>query len=106
HFRELMTQPFLRLLERSDQVEDRLALLAGDDAAVGKAAPVEIALDAELDRQLVAAAAQEIGMQRMRVAIVRYGAPRGDKSLRDRLAAEDPTRPLDLTAADELVTPP
>jgi hypothetical protein len=47
--RELVREPFLRLLERCDQVEDRLALLAGDDPPVGKAAPVEVALDAEFD---------------------------------------------------------
>src|SRR3546814_8638773 len=63
--RHLVRQTRRRHLERGGEVEDHLAVLAHDDAAVREAAPVEIAVDAEMQRLGLVAAAQEIGVERM-----------------------------------------
>src|SRR5690554_2980748 len=99
-----MMQPFLRRLERRNQVENRFALLAGHHTAVGEAAPIEVPLDPELDRMRVAATPQEIGVERMGVAIVGHGAPRCYESLGDGLAPEDATRAFLQPPTDEPVS--
>src|SRR3546814_13201422 len=76
-------------LERGGEVEDHLAVLAHDDAAVREAAPVEIALDAKMQRLGLVAAAQEIGVERMDLLAGINGARRGDNRLRDHLSAAD-----------------
>src|SRR3546814_2213972 len=43
--RDLMRQPFGGPLERRGQVEDDIAILAHDDTAVRKAAPVKVAME-------------------------------------------------------------
>src|SRR3546814_7748869 len=48
--RDLMRQPFGGPLERRGQVEDDIAILAHDDTAVRKAAPVKVAMEAEVQR--------------------------------------------------------
>src|SRR3546814_18222430 len=79
-----MRQPFGGPLERRGQVEDDLAILADDDAAVRKAAPVEVAMEAEVQRLRLVAAAQEIGVERMHLLVGIDRACGGGHRLRDR----------------------
>src|SRR5690606_8046909 len=103
HLWKLVVQAFLRDLERGDQVEDRLTLLARHDAPVGEAATVEVPLDAKLYRMFVAAAAKKIGVKRMGMAFVGYRPAGGDERLRESLAPEHAARPLFETATDESI---
>src|SRR5690554_5419091 len=96
-------RPLLRSLEGRDQVQNRFALLAGDHAAIGEAAPVKVALHSKLDRVRIAATAEEIGVERVSVPVVGYRAASRDEGLRDRLAAEYPSCPLVEAAANESV---
>src|SRR5690606_24402903 len=79
--------------------------LARHVAALGKAAAVEVPLDAKLDRMFVAAAAKEIGVKRMGMAFVGYRPAGGDERLRESLAPEHPARPFFETATDESIAP-
>jgi hypothetical protein len=64
--------------------------LAHDDTAVRKAAPVEIAVDAEMQRLGFVAAAQEIGVERMHLLSGLDRARSREHRLRDDLPAENP----------------
>ena len=103
HFGIDVMQAFFVLLERGGQTENRTALLAGDDAAVGEAAAIEIALDLELGLMLFAPAAQEIGVERMRRARRIDRQLGGAQRLRNDLPAEHPAHPVALLAADEVI---
>jgi hypothetical protein len=86
-------------VERGQHGQDRLAQLAGDDATVGEAAAIEIALDAEIDLVVLVAAAQEIGVKRMDRAILRHGAFGRRECLSNDLSAEDSADAAGLAAA-------
>ena len=75
-------------LEGRGHVEDGPAVLDADDAARREAPPVADAVDVEEDRTLRVAAAQEVGVDRVQVAV----ADRlrgGDDGLAQHLTAED-----------------
>ncbi len=71
-------------------MEDRLAVLDGDDAAGGEGPAVADAVDGVDDGCAGVAGAQEVGVQGVRRAVVGHGAPGGDQGLGGDLAAEDP----------------
>ena len=103
HRAVLMTEPILKLLERGGEVEDRSALLAGDHAAVGKAAAVKIAVHGKVDLMLFAAGAQEIAVERMGEP-VRIDSPFGcSERLGDYLPAKYPANSAPLAPAGEAV---
>src|SRR3546814_20945803 len=78
-----------RPLEGGGEIEDHLAVLPHHNASVGEAAPVEVAVDAEIQRFCLFAAAQEIGMERVN-RLAGLDRPRGrDHRLSDHLTAED-----------------
>lgn len=71
-------------------MEDRLAVLDGDDAAGGEGAAVANAVDGVDDGRAGVAGAQEVRVQGVRRAVLGDGAPGGDQGLGRDLAAEDP----------------
>ncbi len=75
-----------------------MAVLDRHDAAGDKALAVADAVDLVDDRHAGVAGPQEIGVQRMRLAVGLHGAGGGDERLADHLAAED-ALPADLRAA-------
>src|SRR3546814_11377190 len=78
-----------RPLEGGGEIEDHLAVLPHHNASVGEAAPVEVAVDAEMQRFCLVAAAQEIGMERVnRLAGLDRARGRAHR-LSDHLTAED-----------------
>ena len=99
HFGIDVMQPFLLALEAGGEVKDRAALLAGHDPAIGKAAAIEIARDLVFDPEIFAAAAQEIGVERMRRAIRIDGIFSCQKRLRDHLSAKHAAYSAALFAA-------
>ena len=90
-----MLAAFLILLERCGQEEDRLAVLDRGDAAHGEGLAVAGAVHVVDDRRLDVARAQEVGVDRVHVALavgVQAGAERllrGRQGLAQHLAAED-----------------
>ena len=94
-----MLKAFRRPLKRCDQIKDRLPVLAGDHAAIGKAAPVKIALHAVINRLFVSAGAQEISVKGMCLAVWLDRAPGGAKRLGNRLPAKDAARPFGMATA-------
>ena len=110
-------QALLLDLERRRQVEDRLAVLHGDDAAGGEAAAVADAVDLVHDRDARVAGAQEVRVQAVHRPVGRHGAPRRDERLAGDLPAEHPLQrllgppapedvdldPLEVEQRDELV---
>ena len=81
----LVFHPVLPGVEGHGQIQDRFALLAGDDAAIGKAASVEIVGDHVAHRFLARSGAQEIGVERMGgAAAVGYRLFRGGQRLGER----------------------
>jgi hypothetical protein len=88
--RVLMMEALRPALEARRHVEDRLALLHRDHAAIGEAAALEIADDAEDDRVVLVARAHEIGVERVALLAVIHRALGGLERLRDHLAAEHP----------------
>ncbi len=79
--------PRLGHVERRGQVEDRLAMLDGDDPTRGKAAAVADAVDVVHHRHLRIAEAQEVGVHRVHVTLGVDGAAGGHQRLREHLAA-------------------
>ena len=75
-------------LERRRQVEDLLAMLDRDDAAVGEARTVAAAIHLVDDRRVEVATPQEIRVQRMHRAIGLDRAARGHQRLPEHLPAE------------------
>ncbi len=101
-----MLQPFFGQLETGGEVEDRgrcavLRLLARDDPAVGKAAPVEIPLDPVFDRCAFTPPAQEIGVERMRAFAISDARLRGLQGLGEHLPAEHAANPIGLRRPGE-----
>ena len=88
-----MLEAALGCLEGGGHVEDLLAVLDGDDAAVGEAVAIEAAVDFVDDRRVAVAAPQEVGMQRVHHARLDRRRRR-----RQRLAEHLPAE--DLRAAD------
>src|SRR3546814_3533820 len=78
-----------RPLEGGGEIEDHLAVLPHHNASVGEAAPVEVAVDAEMQRFCLVAAAQEIGMERVNRLAALDCARCRDHLLIDHLPAED-----------------
>ena len=66
----LVLQAALLDLEGRGHVEDRLSVLDADDAPGGEALAVPDAVDVEQDRSLGVAAAQEVGVDRVQVAVL------------------------------------
>ncbi len=87
-------------VERRRHVEDRLAVLDGDDAPGGEAAAVADAVDVVDDRHLGVAELEEVGVHRMHPAVGVDGASCGHQRLGEHLAAVDP-----VTVAVEALTP-
>ena len=67
-----------------------LAVLDGDHPAGGERAAVADAVDLVEDRHGRVARAQEVGVQRVHLAVGLDGAGGGDERLAGDLAAEDP----------------
>ena len=93
HGHIVMRQPVFGPLEAGGEVEDRsrratIVGLAGDHAAVGEAAPVEVACGVVGDVDAFLAAAQEIGVERVCLEAVRRACLRRLQRLRDDLPAE------------------
>ena len=89
-------------VEAGLQVEDRPAVLDGDDAAGGEAAAVADPVDLVEDRHRRVAGAQEVGVQRVdQAARLVDRAGRGDQRLPGHLAAEHPLAVLVGRAAAE-----
>jgi hypothetical protein len=65
----LVREPGLGAREARREVEDRLAVLIGDDVARRERLAVADPLDDEPDRQVVATSAQEVGVQRVERAV-------------------------------------
>ena len=86
--RHLVVGPLLLPLERRRQVEDLLAVLDRDDAAVGEARAVAAAVHLVDDRRVEVAAPQEIRVQRMHRALGLDRAARGHQRLPEHLPAE------------------
>ena len=86
--RVLVVQAFGGRLEARRHVEDRLALLHRDDAAIGEAAAFEIADDAVDDRVILVARAHEIGVNRVRDLVAVHRSLSGLESLCDNLPSE------------------
>ncbi|MNC87331.1 hypothetical protein D3C83_30490 [compost metagenome] len=83
-----MLEPALLLLERAGHVEDLLAVLDRDDAAVAEAAAVARAIDDVDDVGLDIARPQKIRVQRVHLAAL-DGRARGTQRLTEHLAAVD-----------------
>ena len=96
-------EALLMPLKTGGQAEDRAALLAGHDPPVGKTAAIEIALHLEIGLKVLAPAAQEIGVERVRRAFGIDGCLGRGQRLRDHLPAEHPADPVALFAADKVV---
>ena len=64
----MVRQPFLMYLKGSRHVEYLLAVLHGDDAAVGKTAPIQSMIDLINDRRIHITGPQKIRMQGMNTA--------------------------------------
>jgi len=79
-------------VKRSDQSQDRLVRLTGDNPPIGKTAPVKIAQDMERNIARLVPAAQEIGMQRMNGPILAHRPLRRDKRLCNHLPAKHAPR--------------
>jgi hypothetical protein len=77
-------------LEARRHVEDRLAVLDGDDAPRGERPPVADAIHLVEDRQLGIAGPQEIGVERVDSPVGLDRACRGHQRLAGHLPAEDP----------------
>src|SRR5690606_29393959 len=86
--RDLVAEARLVDVEGRREVEDRLAVLDGRDAARGERAAVERTVDKVHDRRARIAPAQEAAARRVRVAALLGGRPRRGQRLRERLAAE------------------
>ncbi len=86
---ELMAQTVFDGLERNRHVEDRDAVLHGDDTPRREAFAVANSVDDVQDRHRRIAGAQEIAVQRMRVALRRHRARRRDERLAEHLTAVD-----------------
>ena len=85
--RDLMIEARFAHLERGGHVEDLLAVLDGDDAAVREAVAVEAAIHLIDDGGVAIAAPQEIRVQRVHHA--RFdGGGRGAQGLPEHLSAE------------------
>ena len=85
------SRPDSAIVEAGLQVEDRPAVLDGDDAPGGEAAPVADPVDLVEDRHRRVAGAQEVGVQRVHVALRLVDrAARRDQSLAGHLTAEHP----------------
>ena len=82
-----MLEALLGHLERRRHVEDRLAVLDRDDAAVAEALAVARELDLVDDRRIDVARHEEVRVQRVHVAIL-DGVARGRQRLAEHLAAE------------------
>lgn len=88
-------------VERGGEVQDRLAALHGDDAAVGEAAAIEIGQDAVDDRAAGIARTQEIGVERMGLPLGIDPARGGVQRLGHDLPAIDPAGLLGGSGAPE-----
>jgi hypothetical protein len=91
-------------VERGCHIEDGFAKLAGDNAAVGKTASIEIPFNFEVDLVIFTAAAQKIGVERVDRAIIRHGKFSAGKRLADDLATENAADTANLAAALEAIT--
>ena len=99
---DLVVEARLGDVEAGLQVEDRPAVLDGDDPAGGEAAPVADPVDLVQDRHRRVAGAQEVGVQRVDEAVRLVDrAGRGDERLAGDLAAEHPLAVLVGRAAAE-----
>ena len=76
-----MLQPFGGFLERRGQVEYDLVILPDNDPAVGDAATVKVAMDAEMQRLGLIPGAEKIGMERMDILLGINRAIRGYNEL-------------------------
>src|SRR6202034_4851435 len=83
-------------------VEDLLAVLYGDHAAVREAVTVEAAIDLVHDRRVAVAAPQEISMQRVHHAPIDRGGGRAQR-LAEHLAAKHLGRPAVAALAAEQI---
>ena len=92
----LVLEALLGHLERRRHVEDRLAVLDRDDAAVAETLAVARELDLVDDRCADVARHEEVRVQRVHVPILN-GVARGRQRLTEHLAAED-TRPAQIAA--------
>ena len=100
----LVLEPDLGDLEVGGQVEDRPAVLTGDDPAGAEGTTVAQGLDVVDDRHRGVARAQEVGVQRVARQALVGRADRGDQGLREHLPAEDPLHHrLGLTPTEEVV---
>ena len=73
------------------QIEDRLAVLDGNDAPCREAAAIADSVDLVQDRHQRVTRPQKVGVQRMHLsAWIIDGARRGDQRLTGNLAAENP----------------
>src|SRR5690606_2435316 len=90
--RRLVLESGLRPMEGRGQVEDLLAMLHGDDPAARVGAAVARPIDLVDDRRRRVARTQEVGVQRMGIALLhRPGG--GGHGLGKHLAAEHPGGP-------------
>ena len=111
HGHIVVGEAVLGALETGGEVEDRalrtiLLRLARDHAAVGEAAAVEIARGGVGDVEAFLAAAQEIGVERMRLQPFGGGRLRGLQCLRDDLTAKYAAHAAGLLRGSEGVLAP
>ena len=107
HLIVVMLKPRLGLLEAGHQIKDwavaaTLFQLAGDDAAVGEAAPVEIGRDIQRGFRTFFAPAQKVRVHGMRFLAIADRCLRGLERLCDHLSAEHPADAILLRFASEL----
>ena len=88
--RQLVVEALLVHVERRLQVEDGAAVLDGHDASGGERATVADAVDVVEDRHARIAGTQEVGVQRVHLAVGLDGAGGGHQRLAGHLPTEHP----------------
>ena len=97
----LVVEAVLVAGERQRRVEDRPPVLDRRHAARRERAAVAEGLDGVEDRGRDVAGEDEVGVERVREAVVRDGPAGGDECLGENLPAEDARRPDGSVAATE-----